>query len=202
MSEPAIKGSAFAGVIEDLRKLQSRGDLSRDELCERLPTADVALIDEVISPGFWYPMASYDRLLELLVEIEGGDDRRRYLLGRGERAMQRLMDLGIYNQFASLEKGWTRLSGRVLGTIGQVVYNFLTFEIVSESSDGTPRGDPSARFTILVKDGGMLSRNAQITIEGAVAALASRAAHGPVTVSGARVATDEIEIYVERTLTE
>jgi len=202
MPEPAIKGSAFAGVVEDLQKLQAQGDLSRDELCERLCAADLALVDEAISPGFWYPMSAYDRLLELLVELEGGDDRRGYLRGRGERAMQRLMDLGIYNQFASLEKGWTRLSGRVLGTIGQVVYNFLTFEIVSESGDVASLGDQSARFTILVKDGGILSRNAQTTIEGAVAALASRAAHGPVTVSGARVATDEIEIFVERVLPE
>jgi len=198
MPEPAIKGSAFAGVAEDLQKLQDQGDLSREELCTFLPEADVALLDEPISPGFWYPMAAYDRMLAMLVELEGGDDPRAYLLGRGERAMQRLMDLGIYNQFASLEKGWTRLSGRVLGTIGQVVYNFLTFSIVSEHEADAPVGEQSERFTILVKDGGQLSRNAQTTIEGAVAALASRAAHGPVTVSSARVATDEVEIYVER----
>jgi hypothetical protein len=198
MPESAIKGSAFAGVIEDVQKLLAEGEVSPEELGERLPESDVALIDETISPGFWYPLTAYDRLLALLVDLEGGDDPRGYLRGRGERAMQRLMDLGIYNQFASLEKGWTRLSARVLGTIGQVVYNFLTFEIVPSREEDGPIGETSERFTILVKDGGQLSTNAQTTIEGAVAALASRAAHGPVTVSSARVATDEVEIYVER----
>jgi hypothetical protein len=198
MPDPAIKGSAFAGLVEDLHKLLEQGELSREALCERLPPGDVSLLDEPVSPGFWYPMAAYDRMLELLVELEGGDDPRAYLLGRGERAMQRLMDLGIYNQFASLEKGWTRLSGRVLGTIGQVVYNFLAFEIVSERPEDAPPGEPGERFTILLKDGGRLSTNAQTTIEGAVAALASRAAHGPVSVSSTRMAPDEVEIYVER----
>lgn len=202
MPEPAIKGSAFAGVTEDLQKLRAEGEVSREELAERLPASDVALIDETISPGFWYPLATYDRMLALLVDLEGSDDARAYLLGRGERAMQRLMDLGIYNQFASLEKGWTRLSGRILGTIGQVVYNFLSFEIVPTGDEDGPVGEASERFTILVRDGGQLSRNAQTTIEGAVATLASRAAHGPVTVSSARVATDEVEIYVERVAAE
>lgn len=202
MSEPAIKGSAFTGVVEDLLKLVAQGETSREELEVFLEPADVAFLDEEIAAGFWYPMVSYDRMVELLVELEGGDDPRAYLLGRGERAMQRLMDLGIYNQFASLEKGWTRLSGRVLGTMGNVVYNFLEFEIVSELADDATDAEQSERFTVLVKDGGRLSNNAQTTIEGATAALATRAAHGPVTVSSARVSTDEVEIYVERVDTE
>jgi len=197
MLDPAIKGSAFAGAVEDLKKLEEQGAISRDELASRLAPADLALYDEEVAPGFWYSMASYDRMVALLVELEGGDDPRAYLMGRGARAMQRLMDLGIYNQFATLEKGWTRLSGRVLGTMGQVVYNFLKFEVVSGRDDAAD-GSQSERFTILVTDGGRLSRNAQTTIEGAVEALASRAAHGPVSVSSARVSTDEIEIYVER----
>ena len=202
MPEPAIKGSAFTGIVEDLLKLVEQEEISRDELHERLAPPDMGLLDEEISPGFWYPMASYDRILDLLVELEGGDDPRAYLLGRGQRAMQRLMDLGLYNQFASLEKGWTRLSGRVLGTMGQVVYNFLDFKIVSDRPEEGLDGAQSERFTVLVKDGGRLSENAQTTIEGATAALASRAAHAPVRVWGSRVSTDEVEIYVERIASE
>jgi len=160
MLDPAIKGSAFAGAVEDLKKLEEQGAISRDELASRLAPADLALYDEEVAPGFWYSMASYDRMVALLVELEGGDDPRAYLMGRGARAMQRLMDLGIYNQFATLEKGWTRLSGRVLGTMGQVVYNFLKFEVVSGRDDAAD-GSQSERFTILVTDGGRLSRNAQ-----------------------------------------
>jgi hypothetical protein len=198
MPDPCIKGSAFVGVVDDLNRLLDEGRTTREALEERLQPDDLAYLDEdEVAPGFWYPMPSYDRLLSVLVELEGGDDPRAYLLGRGEAAMKRMMALGLYNQFASLEQGWTRLAGRVLGTISQVVYNFMTFEIVS-GADAAGDGTQSSRFTILVRDGGLLSRNAQTTIEGAVAALASRAAHGPVTVSARRVSTDEVEIYVER----
>ena len=199
MPDPCIKGSAFVGVVDDLQKLVDDGEVTREELHERLEPTDVALLDEdEISPGFWYPMASYDRILDLLVELEGGDDPRAYLLGRGERAMKRLMDLGLYNQFSSLEKGWTRLSGRVMSTMAQVVYNFMTFEIVSDLPDDAVDGSQGNRFTILIRDAGRLSKSAQTTIEGATAALSTRAAHGPVEVSSARVSTDEVEIYVER----
>ena len=200
MPEPCIKGSAFTGVIEDLQYLVANRHVTREELHEQLEPPDMEFIDEEIAPGFWYPMATYDRILALLVELEGSDDPRQYLLGRGERAMKRLMDLGLYNQFSSLEKGWTRLSGRVLSTMAQVVYNFLTFEIISEQADEAGGESQSDRFTLLICDGGRLSANAQTTIEGAAAALATRAAHGPVTVSSARVSTDEVEIYVERVI--
>jgi len=198
MPDPSIKGSAFTGVVEDLQKLVAHGELTRDEIERRLDPSDLELLDSPVAPGFWYPMACYDRILDLLVEVEAGDDPRAYLMARGERAMKRLMDLGLYNQFASLEKGWTRLSGRVMSTMGQVVYNFMSFEIVSGLPDGAPEGVESERFTILVRDGGRLSANAQATIEGATAALAARAARGPVEVWSTRVSTDEVEIYVAR----
>jgi len=199
MPDPSIKGSAFVGVVEDLRKLEAGGEITREALADRLPEQDLAILErEEIAPGFWYPMTTYDRLLDVLVDVEGGDDPRAYLMGRGEAAMKRLMDLGLYNQFSTLERGWTRLSGRVLGTIGQVVYNFLSFEVVADAADDAADAAGRERFTILVRDAGILSRNAQTTIEGAVAALASRAARGPVSVSAARVAPEELEIYVER----
>ena len=202
MSVASIKGSAFIGIVDDLNALLSAGDVTREALEERLEAEDLAYLGEEIAPGFWYPMASYDRMLQLLVELEGGDDPRGYLLGRGERAMKRLMDLGLYSQFSSLEKGWTRLAGRVMSTMAQVVYNFLSFEIVSDRSDDDPSLEQSDRFTLLIRDGGRLSKNAQTTIEGAVAALATRAAHGPVKVSGQRVSVDEVEIYAERLAAE
>jgi hypothetical protein len=198
MPDPCIKGSAFVGVVDDLNRLLGEGRTTREALAERLQADDLAYLDEdEIAPGFWYPMTSYDRMLSALVELEGGDDPRAYLLGRGEAAMKRMMALGLYNQFASLEQGWTRLAGRVLGTISQVVYNFMTFEIVS-GAEAAGDATQSSRFTIVVRDGGLLSSNAQTTIEGAVAALASRAAHGPVQVTSRRVAVDEVEIYVAR----
>ena len=85
-----------------------------------------------------------------------------------------------------------------MSTMGQVIYNFMSFEILSERADDAPEDVASERFTILIRDGGRLSTHSQTTIEGATAALAARAAHGPVEVSSTRVSSDEVEIYVTR----
>jgi len=199
MAEASIKGSAFVGVVEDLNELLAGGAVPRAALEERLEPVDVAFLDDEISPGFWYPMSSYDRMLSALVHYESEGDPRAYLRARGERAMKRLMAMGLYAQFASLEKGWTRLAGRVMMTMGSAVYNFLSFELQPGeiAADASPMAAAS-RFTLLVRDGGRLSNHACTTIEGAVAALATRAANGAVKVWSRRVGPEEVEIYAER----
>lgn len=194
MPEPKIKGIAFVGVIDDVQALLATDALTQEELEKRLDAQDLDYFDEEIAPGFWYPMGSYDRLLQLLIEESGESDPEPYLRRRGERAMQRMMELGVYNQFASLEQGWTRLAGRVMSTIGESVYNFLSFEYVDQPApDGVRRS-----YGIRIQDGGRLSDAARMTIEGAVAALSSRAAEGAVKVVGGRTDPDTIELQVTR----
>jgi len=71
---PSIKGSAFSSVIDDVRRLRDEGRLGSDELEARLEAADLALIDEKIQTALWYPIESYRRLSELLLDVEGGGD--------------------------------------------------------------------------------------------------------------------------------
>lgn len=97
MAVPSIKGTAFQSVVEDLRRLLETGRLSRDEFQVRLEAEDLRLLDEKVLPGLWYPLTSYRRLTELLMQLEGGG-RIAYVVARGARAAERLFAAGLYQQ--------------------------------------------------------------------------------------------------------
>ncbi len=100
---PSIKGSIFAFAAEDLAKLVSVGNVPAAELARRLPPEDRAILDQPIQFTGWYPVAAYARVLEILLEHEGGGSIR-YLKERGARSAERLIQAGIYAQMEYLNR--------------------------------------------------------------------------------------------------
>src|SRR5262245_53084124 len=98
---PSIKGSAFLSVVEDLKGLVASGRIRRPELEIRLRASDLRILDDKVLPGLWYPLDTYRRLTEILLEIEGGG-KPEYVVRRGARAAERLFAAGLYLQ---LERG-------------------------------------------------------------------------------------------------
>jgi len=194
MSVPSIKGVAFKGVIEDLAALQACGGVSDAEIEAALSESDRAWLEEQISPGFWYPMETYDRILDLLVEKEGGPDAAAYLRARGERAMKRMLDLGLYRQFETVGQGWSARVGAVMTSLGDAVYNFAQWEFIAPEDVGTA----GREFVIELREAQAFSDHSLGTIEGAVAMLASRAANCPVDVTLARPTRDRVRIEAKR----
>ena len=109
MSEPSIKGSIFAGVIEDLLKLRDSGRIPREKLEARLTPAELELIEHKVYPGTWYPMASYVRVTDLLCEMQTLD-RGEYFRGRGAANAKRLIEGGLYSQLDFLKR-WDASTG-------------------------------------------------------------------------------------------
>ena len=70
MLEPTIKGTAFESAVVDLCALVESGRLTREELEVRLTPDEIGYLEGKISPGFWYPMKSYMRLLELIPTVQ------------------------------------------------------------------------------------------------------------------------------------
>ena len=89
MPAPSIKGTAFQSVAEDVRRLAASGRVSREALEARLEADDLRLLDEKVAPGLWYPLSTYRRLTEVLLEVEGRGDPA-YVVRRGARAAERL----------------------------------------------------------------------------------------------------------------
>jgi hypothetical protein len=128
-SELSIKGSAFLLARRDVLLLLESGRLSRVALERRLEAPDLALLDETPLPTSWYPVQVYDRLLRVLMDIEGDGDTR-YLVQRARKGMEALMRGGIYKQLERAETvvreqgaGWFERTGHILATLPTAFFN-------------------------------------------------------------------------------
>jgi hypothetical protein len=97
MTKPAIKGTLFSAVVEDLNRGVDSGSVSHAELETELSADELALLGEKINAASWYCIHTYHRMVGLLCRAEGGglDD---YWHQRGMRAADRMVDAGIYQQ--------------------------------------------------------------------------------------------------------
>lgn len=122
MPKPAIKGTLFSAVVEDLNRAVETGSVDHAKLEAELSAEELAFLDEKINAAGWYCIQSYHRMVGLLCRVEGGglDD---YWQERGMRAADRLVDAGIYQQ---------------MDYIGRI--------------QSSQESDPSARFRALAKD--------------------------------------------------
>ena len=101
---PSIKGSVFAGLIEDLRKLLDAKRVKESELDRWLKPKDLEhLAAKVIHAHEWYDIRSYDRISLLLRDVEGHGNNE-YLRKRGARNAKRLLEAGLYGQLEYLHR--------------------------------------------------------------------------------------------------
>lgn len=123
IAELNIKGTAFLTARRDLLALIESGRFSRVALERRLQPRDLELLATEPLPTSWYPVGTYDRMLRVLMDIEGNGDVR-YLINRARKAMAALMSSGIYRQLERAQvvvreqgKGWFERSGHILATL-------------------------------------------------------------------------------------
>jgi hypothetical protein len=97
VAEPSIKGSIFKGAITDLLRLLDEGGVTEYALEVELGAETFSYLEREIFDASWYPMASYDQILQLLGELEGGG-KEEYFIARGRASARRLMEAGLYGQ--------------------------------------------------------------------------------------------------------
>jgi hypothetical protein len=133
MPEPRIKGAAIEKLVEDVKRLRDAGRVSAEELSVRLDRVALELLDQKLQPALWYPIESYQRLTDVLWELEG---RRApdYLRQRGAATAERLIQAGLYAQLSTLERSlrdvgeYLRLTKRVATLMG-AIYDFATISV-------------------------------------------------------------------------
>ncbi|HKA15278.1 MAG TPA: hypothetical protein VKH41_09700 [Myxococcota bacterium] len=191
-SEPSIKGSALSSVVEDLRALRDSGRISIARLEKTLQPADLALLDTQIQPALWYPIQSYARLTEVLLEVLGRGDPQ-YIADRGARAAQRLWESGLYVQLQHGEEkaARARRSGgvmsdrdaRVITTLSAAIFNFTRWKYRVEE-----RGS-----VIEVSEAEAWPEVSVWAARGFLGYVVSRLRRVETAVSATRVAPDRIE---------
>ena len=131
---PSIKGVLLTKLVDDVRTLLERSQADRERLEARLSAGVLELLEGKVGIGHWYPIEQYTEISELIWKEEGGG-RPEYLRQRGEDAMKRLMEAGLYQQIDYLnqeDRGFRALltrdellrSCRLVGSITGALINF------------------------------------------------------------------------------
>jgi hypothetical protein len=101
--QPSIKGSVFANVVEDVKKLMANGVVKKAELARWLREDDILLLGQTIGTASWYDIRCYTRMNELLRDVEGHGSND-YLRERGRETARRLVEAGFYAQMEFLSR--------------------------------------------------------------------------------------------------
>lgn len=138
-AELNIKGTAFIPARRDLLALVETGRFSRVALERRMPPEDLALLEQNPLPTSWYPVATYDRILRVLMDIEGSGETR-YLVERARKGMAALMQSGIYRQLERAQvaaregRGWFERSGHILATLPTAFFDKGSWKLSADEA--------------------------------------------------------------------
>ncbi|MDJ0853394.1 MAG: hypothetical protein QNK04_33940 [Myxococcota bacterium] len=203
MDVPSIKGSTLEALVADVNRLVERGRLTREQLEAQLQHPDLELLEEKLQAASWYPVESYRRLSELLLEVEGRCDVS-YLRRRGERVAERLFESGLYAQLrrgdqiagrgedgvAAEAEGFTERDGRLITSLSGAIFNFSVWTFRA----GPMRGD----WVVEVTEAEALPEVARHAAQGFIQYAARRISpqRAPV-VSSERVAPDRVVFTID-----
>ncbi|HVP30075.1 MAG TPA: hypothetical protein VMW35_13060 [Myxococcota bacterium] len=183
---PSMKGAFLQGVVADVQKLVERGAVPPAELEARLSAAERKLLAAPLIGALWYPVEAWVHMIELLRDLEGGADPRRYLVERGARAAARIIELGIFRHQIEAFQG-ERLAriGQIIATLAANIFNFGKWAFVDADGTKAPR--------IVISEASRFPKEAQPLFEGFIEALVREALHLPLSVRSARPSPEEIE---------
>jgi hypothetical protein len=185
VAEPSIKATTFQKVADDLRELVAKGDVSRPEIEARLPASDLAWLDASHPPTAWIPIGTYERAVELLVELVAADRREVYLVERGAQAAERLSALGIYAQLDATTEHLGPRIGTIIVSVARMIFNFGEWRFVPLRDLG---------FEIHVVDAAAMPEVARLAVQGFVQYVARRATGTAMQVSSLRPRPDLVVI--------
>jgi hypothetical protein len=142
MADLCVKGTAFLLARRDVLALVESGRLARAALERRLDGADLRQLEATPLATSWYPVALYERLMRVLLELEGGGDPQ-YLVDRARKGMEALMRGGIYKQLERAEaavretgRDWFERSGHILATLPSAFFDQGAWRLSRDAARG------------------------------------------------------------------
>lgn len=187
---PSIKATGFQSAANDLVRLADAGRISREEVEARLRAEDMRYLDKQLAATTWVPIATYARVVDILIELEANGQPEVYLHNRGVRSAQRLHKANIYRQFEASTETWGNRVGKIVTTMSTVLYNFTrwTFEV------GQGRGV----WQITVDEAAEFPEVARFTTQGFIEYTSRTVSGGNEIVTSERVGRDRIVYRGER----
>jgi hypothetical protein len=188
MSEAKIKGTGFESAVADVNRLVAEGRISPQELEANLSTEERAQLEQRVLPSSWYSLETYDKLVQLLLEKEGGGDVE-YFVERGRRAAERLYKAGLYRQLDATLERWGERFGPLMQTLGSTMYSETTWLVER-------RGSAELYHHVEIAVPPSFPDSCRHTIAGFIEVLGSRAAGKPMRVTSSRPSGSRIAIEV------
>jgi hypothetical protein len=176
---PSVKGAIFQMAVDAVNQAVEAGRLSQDELELKLEAEDLPFLDEKILVGRWYPVASFDRMVQLTSGPDSTKDPS-YLVKRGRRAAEQVLGNQIYGHFSDTIKERGDQSGASVLTLAQLMMNFSRWELLPYRN-----GDPS-HFVIDVTEAGPMPDVLRFTAQGFIERVAELMVGGPMQVTSER----------------
>lgn len=186
---PSIKATGFQTAADDLQVHLDSGRLPHTELEARLERDDLRYLEKQLAASTWVPIATYRRVVEVLIELEADGAPELYLHGRGIRSAERLHKIGLYRQFEASVDTWGVRVGKIATTMAAVIYNFTRWTFES----GETHGD----FKIVVDDARDFPEVARFTTQGFIEYTSKVVSGGDVRVGSSRPTADRV-VYTGR----
>jgi hypothetical protein len=162
--EPSVKGSIVLGAVVTVKRHRKEGRVLPEQLAARLSGGALALLEQKIDIGRWYPIAHFSELLELdwsLARLDPDHMRRQ-----GVDAANRLFESHIYQQLQYAERSGKAKSredlfrqAKLITTITGTLYSFLQFEV-------RPMPDRNDQLEILYRNATAFTEALRYTTEG------------------------------------
>jgi hypothetical protein len=189
MAPATIKGVAFQSVAADVNRLRQAGAISEADLRSAIKPDEAKYLDEPVVPGLWYPLGTYGRLLDLLCRKEG-NDRAEYLIERGARAAERMMNQGAYREYLAAASRWGERAGQAMVQLGKALYGGMRWSASYSGEEHTAE--------IVVDDAGDFPDSARYAAQGFLKVLFTRIEGAAVEISSRSPKLDQIVYTVRR----
>jgi hypothetical protein len=129
--EPSAKGAIVMGVVAALRKLRTGGRITNDQLAARLSGGALALLEQKIEVGRWYPIGLFRELVDFEWEVVGMRDPE-YARRSGAQSADLQTDSGRYQQLDFAKRAGRAesssailLQAKLITSLTAAFYNFL-----------------------------------------------------------------------------
>jgi hypothetical protein len=132
MSEgPSIKGVGLLNTWAEVNELIDLQMVSREELCLRLGSEALEILENKVEPSLWYPIEAIEQLVAIVVEFKAGGDMG-YLLEMGERGFSRLIERQSFKTFVDSAAQHGQRAGQSLIGLTQLLFNFGEWKFVGD----------------------------------------------------------------------
>jgi len=173
---PKIKGMALERSWERLQELRDAGRLRPEDLEVALEAEDLELLEGKLEPSLWYPMAAYERMARLVIDVEAGG-RVEAMERFGRDTAERLL---ASERFRTFFDGALRNGSRIGATLVQLAGMMMDFGRWHYA------GESLREFQVVGEDVEALPELLRFGIQGFIAHLGGVAADVPLTVESER----------------